>query len=54
MSFENILCPQFADFTRNETFDLNDGADFLFGEKIAEEEERKKWIYFQINAFLFF
>ena len=37
MSFENILCPQFADFTRNETFDLNDGADFLFGEKIAKE-----------------
>jgi hypothetical protein len=42
MPFENILCPQFADFTRNETFDLYDGADFLFGEKIGGEEEREK------------
>jgi hypothetical protein len=32
-SLEDIECPQFVDFTRNETFDMNDGADIFFGEK---------------------
>jgi hypothetical protein len=36
-----MLCPQFVDFTRNETFDMDDGADNLFGEKIAEKERKK-------------
>ena len=31
MSLEDIECPQFVDFMRNETFDINDGADFCFG-----------------------
>jgi hypothetical protein len=40
MSLENIECPQFVDFTRNETFDINDGADFLFGEKLRKKIEK--------------
>jgi hypothetical protein len=28
---ENLHCPQFVDFTVQETFDINDGADFFFG-----------------------
>jgi hypothetical protein len=41
MSLEYMLCPQIVDFTRNETFDMDDGANYLFGEKIAEKERRK-------------
>lgn len=31
MALDNLNCPQFVDFTREETFDINDGADFCFG-----------------------
>jgi hypothetical protein len=31
MALENLHCPQFVDFTVQETFDINDGADFFFG-----------------------
>ena len=30
-SLENIECPQFVDFMQQGTFDINDGADILFG-----------------------
>ncbi len=28
---ENFNCPQFVDFTSPEAFELNDGADYCFG-----------------------
>jgi hypothetical protein len=30
-SLENLHCPQYVDFTSPEAFELNDGADFFFG-----------------------
>ena len=31
MALENINCPQFVDFTSDEPFNINDGADYCFG-----------------------
>jgi hypothetical protein len=41
-----IHCPQYVEFTHNETIDMNDLADVLFGEK-----SRSK--FFFLNKYIF-
>lgn len=31
LTLDNLNCPQFVDFTNNDAFNINDGADLLFG-----------------------
>ena len=43
-NLENIECPQFVDFMQQETFDMNDGADFEFGLFLKQKKKSLKYL----------
>ena len=54
-SMDNMDCPQFVDFTSNEPFEMNDGADFCFGKDNTTQQQtllsRRCFLLCQVTVF---